>query len=225
MREQLPPRDESLDERFRKLKFLTDHWSRPAGPRAYYWYLSFGMSPQLRFLVKQCQELIAFPYYDLIPESGLHLTLDRVAYEGEVTPAHLRSIEAAATRALQDMAPFEISIGSLGGTSGALGFSASPATAIECVRDVLREATLSVYPNAPIKTSEFSPHVTVAYCNSARIPAAQIIEVVERLNKLPPVNVAVAGSVLVLLERRQRAYTWQEIFRIPCEPRHSWPPP
>ncbi|GAA3203961.1 2'-5' RNA ligase family protein [Nonomuraea helvata] len=206
---------DGVNERFRTLRYLTNHWDRPAAPRAYYWYLTFEASPQLRPLVKQCQEAISFPYYDLIPESGLHLTLDRIALEREVTSTQLRLIEAAAMRACREIAPFNISIDSLGGTPGALGFSASPGGPIRNLREILREATLSVHPDAPIKDSKFNPHVTIAYCNTADIPAAEAIATVEKLHALPSADVAVKETSLVLLERRQRAYVWQEISRIP----------
>ncbi|MEQ4723817.1 2'-5' RNA ligase family protein [Nonomuraea sp. B19D2] len=207
--------NDGLDERFRRLRYLANHWNRSATPRTYYWYLTFEPSPQLQSLVKQCQAAISFPYYDLIPESDLHLTLDRIAFEDDITPTQLRSIEAAAIHACAQITPFDISIGSLGGTPGALGFSASPSEPIRHLRDALREATLSVHPKAPIKDAKFHPHLTIAYCNSADIPAARAIAMVERLRTLPSADVAVKESSLVLLERRQRTYAWQEISRIP----------
>ena len=73
------------------------------------------MSPQLQSLVKQCQEAIAFPYYDLIPESDLHLTRDRIAFEGDMPSDRLHRIEVAAMRACGEITPFDIAIGSLGG--------------------------------------------------------------------------------------------------------------
>jgi 2'-5' RNA ligase len=162
-----------LDERFRTLRHLTNHWNRPATPRAYYWYLTFEMSPQLRSLVQQCQEAISYPYYDLVAENDLHLTLDRIAFEGDVSPTQLSVIEAAAIRACGEIMPFDVSIGSLGGTPGALGFSATPSEPIRHLRDALRDATLSVHPDAPIKGGKFHPHVTIAYCNSADIPPSR----------------------------------------------------
>ncbi|WP_219461755.1 2'-5' RNA ligase family protein [Nonomuraea rhizosphaerae] len=210
---------DGVHERFRTLRHLTNHWDRPATPRTYYWYLTFETSPQLRSLVERCRRAIPFPCHDFTPTNDLHLTLDRIAIEGDMTPDQLSSIEASATQACRDVSPFDISIGSLSGTPGALGFSATPGEPIRHLRDTLREATLSVHPEAPTKNSDLHPHVTIAYCNSAGIRAARVIATVENLRALPFVDVTVEKSSLVLLERCRRAYVWHEISRVPISGR------
>lgn len=202
-------------ERFRNIRWLRNHWSRPIGPRAYYWYLTFENSPELHSLVRECQEAIAFPYYDLMPSRDLHLTLDRIAFDDDITLDQLGTIEAAAIHACREIPPFDLTIGSLGGTPGAIGFAASPGQPIRDLRDTFREATLSVYPDAPVRRSEFHPHVAIAYANSDDVPAAEAIAAVEKLNAIARVNVTIEEGVLVLLERRQRSYAWQAISRIP----------
>lgn len=127
-------------ERFRNLRWLRNHWSRPIGPRAYYWYLTFEDSPELRSLARECQKAIAFPYYDLTPPYGLHLSLDRIAFDGDITLDQLGAIEAAAIRACREIPPFDITIDSLGGTPGAIGFTVSPAQPIRDLRDAFRAA-------------------------------------------------------------------------------------
>jgi len=202
-------------ERFRTLRRLINHWSRPLGPRAYYWYLAFENSSELHSLAKQCQSAISFPYYDLTPPSDLHLTLDRIAFEGDITSDQLGAIEAAAICACQEIPPLEITIGSLGGTPGAIGFTASPGQPIRHLRDTFRATTLSVCPKAPIKRSEFHPHVAIAYCNSDDIPVSEAIAAIEKLNATARVDVTIKEGALVLLERRQRSYAWQAVSRIP----------
>jgi len=202
-------------ERFRKVQRLTNHWSRPIGRRAYYWYLTFENSPELHSLVRKCQEAIAFPYYDPTSPDGLHLTLDRISFDGDITLDQLGAIEAAATRACQDIPPLDITIGSLGGTPGAIGFTASPDLQIRNLRDVFRAATLSVYPKAPIKCAEFHAHVAIAYSNSDDVAAAEVIATAEKLNSMPHVDVVIREGALVLLERRECSYAWQVIARIP----------
>lgn len=202
-------------ERFRKLRWLANHWSGPIGPRAYYWYLTFENSSELHSLARQCQEAISFPYYDLTPLRDLHLTLDRIAFAEDITLDQLGAIEAVAMRACREIAPLEITIGSLGGTRGAIGFAAFPGQLIQNLRDIFRASALSVYPQAPIKNSEFHPHVAIAYSNSDDVPAAGAIAAVEKLNAMARVDVTIKQGVLVLLERRQRSYAWQVISRIP----------
>lgn len=203
-------------ERFKGLRFLGNHWSRPPGPRAYYWYLTFENCEVLHSLVRKCQEAISFPYYDLIPLPELHLTLDRVAFEGDIDLNLLGIVKTVASRACLDVAPIKITIGFLGGTRGAVGFTAFPAEPLQNLRDTLRAATLSAYPHAPVRHSTFHPHIAVAYANTAGVPAAEAIAAVDRVNAtLPSADVTVAEGALVLLERRERSYAWRALSRIP----------
>jgi 2'-5' RNA ligase len=206
-------------ERFRKIQRIHNHWSRPAAPRSYYWYLTFEQFPQLHSLTAECQKAISFPYYDLTPVSELHLTLDRIALDGDITPEQLKEIEAIAMRTCQKIQPFNITIGYLSGTAGAIGFTAYPTQSIRILRDAFRAATLSVYPDAPVRDSGFHPHVTIAYGNSDDVPATDVIAIVEELNATASVGVTITEGVLVSLERRPRSYAWQAISRIPLAQR------
>jgi 2'-5' RNA ligase len=200
---------------FRKIQRLHNHWARPTGPRSYYWYLTFEHSPELHEIARECQAAIAFPYYDLTPIRDLHLTLDRVAFDGDITPDQIDAIEDAAIRACRDMQPLDVTIGYLGGTAGAIGFNAYPACQIRDLRDTLRAATLSIYPGAPVGDPSFHPHVAIAYSNSDDVPTAEVIAVTEKLHATARVDVSISECTLVLVERRQRSYAWQVISRIP----------
>jgi 2'-5' RNA ligase len=202
-------------ERFRRVRRLLDHWSRPVGPPAYYWYLTFEGSPGLHSLARRYQEAISFPYYDLTRASDLHLTLDKIGFEGEISSDRLDTIKAAAITACERIPLFDITIGALGGTPGAIGFSAFPDQPIRRLRDTFRTITQSVCPETRLNRSQFHPHVTIAYCNSDGVPAAEAIAAVEQLNANPHVRVTVKESVLVLLERRPRSYVWRPVSRIP----------
>lgn len=194
---------------------LRNHWSGPARPRAYYWYLLFAGATEARALAARCQQAIAFPYYDQVPPPGLHLTLDRIGTEAGVSAAQLRSIEAAARRACQAIPPFRITLGPVEGSPGAVGFMAAPVGRIHQLRDALRAATLSACPDAPVMREAPPPHVTIAYANTDDVPAADAIAAVSKLNATAPgAGAAVAEATLVLLERRQRAYAWQPVARI-----------
>lgn len=166
-------------------------------------------------LAARCQAAIAWPYYDLLPPEGLHLTLGRIAAEGEITDGQVAEVAAAAARACAALAPFDISIGRLGGTAGALGFAVGSSAQLRQLRDALHEATRLVVPGGRPPGPEFEPHVSIAYCNTDGVPAAQVIAVVEELGALPSVTTTVRAAVLVLLERRERAYVWRPVARTP----------
>jgi 2'-5' RNA ligase len=199
---------------FGNVRLLRNHWSGPAGPRGCYWYLTFAAAPEVCALAARCQQAVAFPYYDPVPPQGLHMTLDRVATEADLPTAQLDSIEDAARLACRAIAPF--SLGPLGGTRGAVGFTASPAGPIRRLRAALRAATLSACPGAPVMRQETAPHVTIAYANTDDVPAADTIAAVEKLNaSAPRAEAAVEEVLLILLERRYRSYAWQSVARIP----------
>lgn len=202
-------------EHFRNIRWLHNHWSRPVSPPAYYWYLTFENRLELHSFVRECQQRISFPYYDLTPPRDLHLTLDRVAYSGAITSDQLGEIVDAALMACSEIPPFDVTVGSMGGTPGAVGFTVSSAQPVRELRDALRAATLSSYPLAPVRGSTFHPHVAIAYANSDNISATEVIEVVEELNAIAHVKVTVTHATLVLLERRPNAYAWQSVSQIP----------
>ena len=54
-------------EYFREIRQLTNHWARPSGVRAYYWYLTFDGATALQELASQCQEVMSCAYYDPVP--------------------------------------------------------------------------------------------------------------------------------------------------------------
>jgi 2'-5' RNA ligase len=202
-------------ERFRSLRSLTNHWSRPIGPPAYYWYLTFEHSAELQSLAERCQQAIAFPYYDLTPISELHLTLDRIAFEGQITREQLDAIEAAARLACRNEPPFQIMISLLGGVSGAIGFTAFPEQPIRHLRDTVRAATLSICPDASVRQASFHPHIAIGYANTDGVPAADVIAAVDKLNaSAARVQILVDHVSLVRLERVARSYAWQTVSRI-----------
>lgn len=202
-------------DRFWQLEWLHNHWSRPGGSRSWQWYLTFEDCPRLHALARRCQAAVASPYYDLIPPDGLHLTLCRIAAVDELTAEQATEVSAVATRACAALAPFDISIGRLGGTSGALGFAVDSSEQLRQLRDILHEATRSAVPDLRPPESEFEPHVSIAYCNSDGVPAAPVIAAVKNLQTLPPVTTTVREALIVLLERRERAYVWRSVARTP----------
>src|SRR5260370_22992543 len=114
-------------------------------------------------------------------------------------PQQLHAIEAAAIRTCREIPPFDIAIGFLAGTPGALGYTAVPARPILSLRDTLQTAVLSVYPGAPVKRSAFHPHVTIGYANTDGVPAPEVLAVVEKLHTAC-LNVTNKQALHVLLD-------------------------
>jgi hypothetical protein len=201
---------------FSEIRLLRNHWSGPTQPRAYYWYLTFADDAAVWDLAARSQQALAFPYYDPVPQHGLHMTIDRIAPEGGITAAQLNSVGVAARLGCQAISPFRIRLGELSGTRGAIGFAATPIGPISQLRDTLRAATLSVCPDAAVTSEEMIPHVTIAYGNTDGVPAADAIAAVEKLNvSRPSAEATISQAAIVLLERRQRAYTWELVLQVP----------
>lgn len=197
---------------FADVKLLRNHWSSPAGPRAYYWYLGFEGAPGVRALVARCQEAIAFPYYDLVLPQALHMTLGRVAAESELTAAQVNAIEVAAGHACREIPPFKITLGPLSGTRGAVGFDASPAETVNRLRTALWAATLAACPSLVMPQRDMVPHVTIAYANAEDVPAADVVAAVAGLNEAGArAETAVEEVMLVLLQRGDRGYAWERV--------------
>jgi 2'-5' RNA ligase len=201
---------------FGNIQLLRNHWSGPARPRAYYWYLTFADDTAVCDLAARAQQALAFPYYDPIPPHGLHMTIDRIAPEGGVTAAQLDSVSAVARMACQAIPPFRIRLGELSGTRGAIGFTVTPVAQISQLRDTLRAATLSARPDAAATSEEMIPHITIAYGNTDGVPAAEAIAAVEKLNaSRPRAEATVRQAAVVLLERGRRSYTWELLSQVP----------
>ncbi|CAO5187436.1 2'-5' RNA ligase [Frankia sp. AiPs1] len=207
--------ESSAAERFWQLDRLHNHWSRPGLRRSWQWYLTFEDCPELRALAARCQAAITSDFYDLVVLDGLHLTLGGVAAGDAITSAQVAAVAAAGRRVCADLRPFEITIGVLGGTAGALGFAVGPVRPLRQLRDALHEATRSILPTAAPMGVRFEPHVSIAYCNTDNIPATQAHATVRALEPLPSATATVTSTVLVDLERRERAYVWRPFARIP----------
>ncbi|MGW4843980.1 2'-5' RNA ligase family protein [Nocardia brasiliensis] len=188
---------------------------RRTGPLGYYWFLTFEHATELHALTKTCQQSIDNAYFDLTSPERLHLTLDRIAYDGGISCEQLEQIDAQARSACQDQPPLILTMGQLTNLRGAVGFIASPAETVRALRDKLRAVTRSVHPDAPTKDSASKPHVTVAYpvfedLSDRAAATAQIAS-----TTIGEAEVKITEAVIVALERHPRSYEWDVISRIP----------
>ncbi|GIJ51230.1 hypothetical protein Val02_81160 [Virgisporangium aliadipatigenens] len=201
------PQDEDW-RRFSALSRMANHWDRPGwtdGRQAYYWYLTFD-SPALRDLAVSCQRRLDLPFLDPVPPFGIHLTMPRIGWSDEVSPAEVQRIAEAAVAECSAVRRFDLGVGPLSGSAGAVRFSVTPWEQLVLLHDRLRGAVASVLgPGRP--AAEFRPHVGIAYCNRA-VPAAPLVARVATLRALPLVTVPVDRVELVLVRRQERAYAW-----------------
>ncbi|MFF0491979.1 2'-5' RNA ligase family protein [Nocardia sp. NPDC004068] len=187
----------------------------PAEALGYYWFLTFEHALELHAAVKGCQRHIDPDLFDLMPTSGLHLTVDRIARVGEITPEHLDAIAAAAVLTCQAQHPLALRLAHVTSLRGAIGFIVTPADAVRALRDRVRAATLAIFPDAPVKMSASAPHITIAYPASENASAVAASTATEIDAVIAPIEVVVTEAVLVWLKRGRRGYTWEVQARIP----------
>jgi len=192
---------------FSSLTSMTNHWDRSGwspGRRAYYWYLTFD-SENLRTLAARCQDSLPDTYLDHVPLDGLHLTLPKIGWADELTTEEVERVARTAEQDLLHCPPFELEVGPLSGSSGAVRFSVNPWEPVENLYKILSRT--SRYDAAPHSRLNFRPHIGIAYCNTA-VDSADLIAKVRGLRDFPRIRVEVDEVQLVLLERRGRSYAW-----------------
>jgi 2'-5' RNA ligase len=203
---------------FSSLDRMKSHWDRPGwwpGRRAYYWYLTFSEESELHAIAAQCQAELEAPYLDRVPITDLHMTIERVAFDDEISETKLDQIASAADEACRTFSPFTLYIGPLAGSSGAISFSASPHATIAHLRNTLVTATKTVLGEASRPDSaHFRPHVGIAYCNKD-VAMEPIISTITPFRRIPIIEVNVRRAALVALTRGQNSYRWIERYTIP----------
>jgi 2'-5' RNA ligase len=202
--------DEDL-QRFRDVRKLTNHWKRDRPPHGHYWYITFENSPALRHLAAQCQDALAFPFYDPVPPGGLHMTLGRIDHDATITSERLHAIEAAATRACAEIAPFTISIGGISGTTGAIGLSAWPKAPIQHLRELLQQTTTG--ERSTDTGDGFHAHVALGYCNADNVDPTHVRAAIDRLD-VKTMRVPITTVALVALKRHPHSYEWEPLSRV-----------
>ena len=205
---------------FTSLSHMKNHWDRPPwwpGRQAYYWYLTFSANSDLRSLGEHCQSAIGAPYLDLVPLDDLHMTICRVGFDDELGPDELNAVVAAASHECQRISPFEMLIGPLAGSAGAISFSAAPLEPILKLREALRSATAVGRDRNAIAKERFRPHVGIAYCNSV-VPMSDIVRKIQPLRDLPRVQAHIGSASLVLLTRGEQSYHWSTVTDVSFGP-------
>ncbi len=203
-------------ERYRALDRLVNHWDRPgwgSGRRSYHWLIAFREAGELESLAAACQAALQdLATLDPIPQSSMHITLARAAFTDEMTEVDAQAIVAAARRRCANFNAFDVRVGPLAGSPGAVRFTVGPHQPIRDLMLIVRAATNDVRgPGVATDSLQaFVPHVSIAYSN-ATTPAQPVIDRVAVLRALGSVTVRVNSVELVELRREERKYLWREI--------------
>lgn len=159
-------------DRFLSLTSLVDHWRRTGwtpGRRSFHWFLALDHCSELVAITAYCHKrLRRVPTLDLVPTDTLHVTVQRIAFAGEITLAELGVVADATRQRCVVMSELDLTIGPLSGSSGAVRFSVGPHEPVSRVRAVTREVIRDILGAGALAADDttFTPHVSIAYNNN-----------------------------------------------------------
>jgi hypothetical protein len=194
-------------------------WWRPGwrvGRRYYTIHATFADAPAVQALAAKSRSLLAgLPGLDLIPGQWLHLTMQGIGFADEVSDADLSAIITAAKAQLAAVPPVTVTIGPPVVAEEGVTCWASPAKALDPVRDAVRAGIADVWgPERVREAAQWSAHVSVAYGPGEPIEAA--------LGGVCDVAEAVIEAVeLIRLGRDNRVYEWETIASLPLGMTHD----
>lgn len=202
---------------YRELDQMENHWNRPGwtdGRRSYHWMLTFSEAENVCQLAKHCQVQLEHPGLDVVPLDTLHVTIGRLGFTDELLRREADAIADVAKPLCERVAPISLTIGPLAGSKGAIRFSLSPWSELTQLHRQLAAATRTIRGAAcPMKTSDFRPHLSIAYANRT-IPLASLLPRMEALRSLPTETATISAVQLVELQRVGRAYRYDILHQL-----------
>jgi 2'-5' RNA ligase len=197
---------------------MSDHWWwRPGvrpGRRLLVWHILLDDQPEIRDLVRQCQNKLAgLDGLDLIPTQWLHMTTQIVGFADEIPGQQIEAMINTTAERLTDLNPIQVEIGKIWFHPEAVMLTIRPARALDPVRSAIRDAVAATVSRHQLADEpDWTPHISVAYSN-ATSPAAPIIAAFGTPPRLRPMTV---GHVhLVTQERAGHLYRWDTIALVP----------
>ncbi|GAA4010223.1 hypothetical protein GCM10022247_35490 [Allokutzneria multivorans] len=205
-------------EAFRNAGHMQNHWSRAVWTvprRTYHWMLSFHDAPHVRELAAKCQTKIDRLDFDLIPLDLIHLTIGRIAFTDEIDRATISRIAEAAQDSCASLPAFDLTVGPLTGSRGALRYSVAPWSPLLELHSRLSAVTSEQLGSVErLDTARFRPHISIAYSN-ATVTVADVLPLVNRLRAFGAASAKVTAASLVELRLDDRVYRYAEVARIP----------
>lgn len=204
---------------FQAVDTLVEHWDRPgwrSGRASYHWMALTSVGQPVLDLLRHTQVGLADQQgLDLIALDAIHLTVSRIGGESDVPTEQRPRIAAAGRARCADLRPFEVEVGPLAGSRGAVRFSIAPWDGLLRLHDRLRAATIDVLGESatPAPSSAFRPHLGIAYSGRPQ-PARPVVQAVQALRRLPCAREVVSAAELVRLERADRAYRVQSLHTV-----------
>jgi 2'-5' RNA ligase len=196
---------------------MEDHWVPEPGvdtsrPRLM-WFMIFGDDPQVAGLARLGQARLArLEGLDLVPREWLHMTTLIAGFADEIMADQVEAMAADALRMLAGVPPVTVTLGRILYHPHAVMLAAQPPEVLEPVLRAVQHATRSATGrDGKVHYEPWTPHVTLAYGNSAR-PAAPVIEALGR--ELPRRRVTIS-SICLVSQAPEQLWTWRLVTEVP----------
>ncbi|HEU5157545.1 MAG TPA: 2'-5' RNA ligase family protein [Streptosporangiaceae bacterium] len=196
---------------------MADHWWwRPGvrpGRRVLVWHILLDDQPDVRELVRQCQDMVAgIEGLEPVPAEWLHMTTQVVGFADEISQSEIDAMTGGVAARLATVGPIEVEFGTLWIGSEAVMLTVRPPRALDPVRTAIREAAAAtVAAHRLADEPDWTPHVSVAYSNAAG-PAAPVIAALQ--DPPGPRPMTVRRVHLVAQERTGRLYRWVRLTAV-----------
>jgi 2'-5' RNA ligase len=200
-------------------------WWRPDWPQGrplYVCHLTLDDQPELRELIRHYQDALAdLGNLDLIPPGSLHLTMQRIGFVDEVSPAELAAVADRIADRLRDVPGPVATFHQPTVREEAVFLKALPAEPIYALRVAVYQSIAAVLdpralPLAPPGRERYLPHVSVAYVNSDG-PAQPVFDALSRVHQ-PPVTVTFRVAPILTFHRDHQMYRWTSALPLPIGP-------
>ncbi len=203
---------------------MRDHWWwRPGwsvGVRQYTWHVTFEDGAALhRTAGTIAASLARFPALDPVPLRWLHLTVDGVGFEHEVSRRQLDEIAERVATGVNRVVwpPLRFTSLSVGAEGVSLGDNAGRLDGLASVRSILSDASDQVLRGgvpAVGRADTFWPHVSLAYSHGGESQGA-VADALRQVDVGTHVEAGAARLTLMKLHRDLRCYEWEVIHQIP----------
>jgi 2'-5' RNA ligase len=173
--------------------------------------LSFADNSELSAIAQEFAQAYISYAFDQVPLDALHLTIRRVGFTDEIGPDALDAIAALTETLCADVGNFELTIGPVAASRGAVRFTVAPWRRLFEIYDAIESALHCVTGREPLSAREsFRPHVSVAY-SRMRQDVGRIRSSISKYRNLPLVVFKGSRLELVELRRETSSYRWNVI--------------
>jgi len=193
---------------------VKDHWYwRPGwhvGARFYTWHITFGDQPEVISLANGYRDVLKQQsMLDVVPNEWLHLTMQGIGFVDEIDATEVDKIVGQARRRCANLTPMSLRIGKPHLDPESIQIAVEPAEPVRNLRREIRSAIGDVWgtERIPEPAEPYSPHMSLAYINSAG-PAAPLTDKVEAAPALFA-DARVSSCQLIVLNRDNGMYVWE----------------